>query len=164
MTNLLWLYILGSRFDRILESGLVDFEVIDSERLIPWYSRDTFWDAAADHVLAEDPATKFYRSNRQEVADKYGRLGRIGVTSDKVPLNQQEILRHIGHRADEDTYPVFDAESHSAFMSIFNIAGRGEWRFSSESLPRTRWEAVQIWQQCTWVNVPFDQATPLNQI
>ena len=50
--------------------------------------------------------------------------------------------------------PVLCAEKDNVTVKF---ASRHAHRFSIEAVPSSLWQAVQVWQDGTWINVPFEK-------
>jgi hypothetical protein len=150
MSYLLWNHIVGLRFQLVLEHGIL----LPTTEVPDWcepcaailFGRDRIWETKADQPWTGTPPEKVYRSNRQEAADANGGLGRIGVCSDIAPYSTWEYTHLIGKS-------LFD---HSCYWLEFG-GHPIDYRISVDSVPSTNWQAVQVWQDGTWIDVPFEK-------
>jgi len=148
MTNLLWHYITGPMLQLVVDSGVIlpDGTAPHVRLRNVWFDRDRMWQKYAGDDSSEHPTVRLYRSNRDEVARREFGLGRVGVTSETAPFDW--------YRCWED----FDAEPFNTLHPRMAPGGIAIYRwFSSEPVASNRWAAVQVWQDGTWVDVPFEK-------
>lgn len=151
MKNLLWHYIVGPQFQLIANSGVLlpDSSVTGGHLAAVWFGRDDFWEKRAGNISSDRLTDAVYQSNRAEIAERARGLGRIGVLPETAP--------HSRHDCDEmlrETAPATTVIYRSPM-----ICSRYQW-FSIKPVTIEDWQAVEVWQDGTWVSVPFKKMTP----
>jgi len=148
MLDLLWHYITGPKLQLVIDSGVLlpDVNAQHVRLRNVWFAPDALWRKHAGDVSSEHPTVRMYCSNREKAAREKCGLGRVGVTSEMAPFDW--------YRCRKD----FDAEQLLTVHPRIAPGGIAIYRwFSSEPVASDRWEAVQVWQNSTWSDVPFEK-------
>ena len=148
MSHLLWHYIVGPQFQLIVDSGVIlpDSFANGGNLDCVWFGRDKFLEDRFGKLSCDRPTDVIYSSNRDEIAGRAGGLGRIGVSSTALPNNWSDYERML-----RDCAPVQEIVHRSRMIS-----SRHE-RFTIQQVPSEAWQTVQIWQDGTWHDMPFER-------
>ena len=148
MSHLLWHYILGPKFDLIVHSGVLlpDTDVEEGHVPCIWFGRDHKWEKQSADVSRDHPTDRLYRSNRNEIAERERGLNRIGVSSETV-LYERWVYNMLMGASRWDPVPTPRAAHRVGYCD----------RFCLEPIPSGDWQAVQVWHDSTWVDVPFEK-------
>jgi len=147
--HLLWHHIVGPKFQLIVDSGVVLPKPYEEDGVPAciWFARDSFWDKKADRPWTNHPTDRYYRINRDEAA-VFG-LGRIGVRPWIVAYDQWEFDRLLGRGVLDSVFPPVSE------IKCWNFSL--DTRISVDPVASAKWHAVQVWQDSTWVDVPFEK-------
>jgi hypothetical protein len=151
MLHLLWHHLNGPKFRRVVLNGVImpDMKVEQGHLPCVWFGRDPFWDKREGDVSGDHPTDSMYRAYRDSMVLPVRELGRIGVAPDTAPHDWSDYKQMIGKGRFDTMIPP------KASRKLILCR-----QFSVDPVPSEKWEAVQVWQGGTWVDIPFGKSEP----
>lgn len=149
-TLIRWHYTTGDKFAQIVESG----EIRPAKRGVPkgerpavWFSINQEWEPTANKLSLKPDGTLVSLTKHQTFELANG-LARIGVASETAPHDWAEFKQLSRVRSDM---------ARSLYQAALQQGSKPSWWFVSfDSVPRSKWIAVEIWGGSRWERVTHE--------
>jgi hypothetical protein len=140
----LWHYTTGRWLDQILKDGFIKPAtegVPQGERPIVWFSKNQHWEQTVSK-LGTNPDGTLIQLDMAQTGERGGGLVRIEVESMTAPHDWNDLKERSGMRAKMAT---------SLYSSgIAQRARPREWRGMFEAVPRSKWIAIERYEDGRW--------------
>lgn len=140
-----WHYTVGIRYQLIERDGVIKPAtafVPQGEKPIVWFSLNQQWEKTADKSVKDEDGT-LRHLNTAETAEVGGGLVRIGVAPETAP-HDWKTLRELSGMTSAMAQGMYHA-------AIDKGARPGEWRGTFQAVPRSKWTAIEIFENGEWV-------------
>lgn len=148
----LWHYTTGQCLVQILEAGSIlpaTAYVPKEERPIVWFSLNQSWEPGANKMLRQGDGTILVL-NKEQTEELGGGLVRIGVAPETAP-HDWHTLKELSGMSSTMAQALYRAAIESG-------ARPGQWRGTFESVPRSKWIAMEIFKNGEWVPLEVTRA------
>lgn len=156
-TSLLWHYTIGLNYRLILaDRAIKPSAAYTAAKKWPvvWFSRNQVWESAATKGIETDDGT-WQQLTQEELGKVAGGLYRIGVAPETAPHHWDDFVRLSGI-AREFALGLRKAAKARG-------ANHKDWFASFDPVDQTKWLAVDVWENCQWVDLAQIQAKQLNR-
>jgi hypothetical protein len=138
-----WHYTIGVHFENIIRDGEIK-QSTDHVRYKPivWFSTAPDWEPTANKNRVEKDG-RIISLNREETEREHGGLVRIGVAPETAPHDWQA-LKELSGMSSKIAKGLYDA-------AIKEGSRPGDWWGTFEPVPKSKWIAVEVYQNGTWI-------------
>jgi hypothetical protein len=141
-----WHYTVGAKLTLILGDGMIKpatSGVPRGERPIVWFSTNQDWEPTADKSVMDEHGTLIHL-DREKTAEMAGGLARISVAAETAPHDWQAIKELSG---------MTGWVAQGLYKTGIKKGSRpGDWWGSFDPVPRSKWLAIQVHRDGSWVN------------
>ena len=143
----LWHYTVVERLQRIVHGGEIRPATVGGpKRAKPavWFSSNPVWEPTANRLWRDDIDGRTVRLSKDQTYVLGGGLARIGVAPDVAP-HDWKAYRHLSGISADQAKAIYDE-------AVGAGSRPGEWFATFDIVPRSKWLAVEIWDNEQWTS------------